>query len=107
MGGLWMYQNPGGGGLTGMALLGEVHYVAAMQHGDFVNFTTPQTQFGGPSFYQLGNLYNQQTATNLTIGLHTVWNDRFQFRIGGAFPAAVRPNRNFDGEVVCQVNFIP
>ena len=35
------------------------------------------------------------------------WNDRFQFRIGGAFPLAQRPNRNFDGEVIAQMNFIP
>jgi len=107
MGGSWFYQNPGGTGITGMALIGEVHYVAAMQPGDFVNFTTPGMQGAGPSFYQLGNLSNQQTATNFTIGLHTVWNNRFQFRIGGAFPLAQRPNRNFDGEVIAQLNFIP
>lgn len=105
MGGAWLYQNPLGEGLTGMALIGEVHYVAAMQHGDTLNYTTVD-QTGAASF-QLGNLANQQTATNLTFGIHTVWNNRFQFRIGGAFPAAQRPNRNFDGEVICQVNYIP
>ena len=106
-GGVWFYQNPGGGGLTGLGLIGEVHYVAAMQSGDTLNFTVPPGQAAGPSFFTLGNLANQQTATNLTLGLHTVWNDRFQFRIGGAFPAAQRPNRNFDGELICQLNFIP
>lgn len=105
MGGTWFYQNPMGSGITGMALVGEIHYVAAMQRGDNLNFTT----FGqsGVANFQLGNVVNQQTATNLTIGIHTVWNDRIQFRIGGAFPAASRPNRNFDGEVICQVNYIP
>lgn len=105
MGGAWLYQNPLGEGLTGMALIGEVHYVAAMQHGDSLNFTTANQ--AGFATFQLGNLANQQTATNLTFGIHTVWNNRFQFRIGGAFPAAQRPNRNFDGEVICQVNYIP
>lgn len=105
-GGIWLNQNPGGGGLTGLALIGEVHYVAATQHGDIVNFAVP-SQSGPPTIYQLANLSNQQTATNLTLGVHTVWNDRFQFRIGGAIPLAQRPNRGFDGEVIAQVNFIP
>lgn len=104
-GGIWLHQNPGGGGLTGLALVGEVHYVAATQRGDFVNFTRPGPT--GVTTYQLGNLSNQQTVTNLTFGVHTVWNDRFQFRIGGAFPLAQRPNRGFDGEVIAQMNFIP
>lgn len=103
--GTWFYQNPGGGGVTGMAFVGEVHYVAATQRGDTLNFTT----FGpsGIANYQLGNLSNQQTVTNFTLGIHTTWNDRFQFRIGGAFPLAERPNRGFDGEVIAQINFIP
>ncbi len=104
-GGAWFYQNPGGGGITGMAFVGEVHYVAATQTGDFLNVTSIGPT--GPNFYQLGNLSNQQTATNLTAGIHTVWNDRFQFRIAGAVPLAQRPNRGFDGEVIVQVNFIP
>ena len=103
--GTWLYQNPGGGGVTGMAFVGEVHYVAAMQRGDFINFTSVGP--AGPSFFQLGNLSNQQTVTNITLGVHTTWNDRIQFRIGGAFPLAERPNRGFDGEVIAQVNFIP
>lgn len=104
-GGAWFYQNPGGGGITGMAFVGEVHYVAATQPGDFLNVTTIGPT--GPNFYQLGNLSNKQTTTNLTVGIHTIWNDRFQFRIGGAFPLAQRPNRGFDAEVIAQVNFIP
>jgi hypothetical protein len=104
-GGIWLNQNPGGGGLTGLALIGEVHYVAATQHGDVVNFTV-QDQTSART-YQLGNLSNQQTVTNLTLGIHTVWNDRFQFRIGGAFPVTQFPNRGFDGEVIAQMNFIP
>jgi hypothetical protein len=103
--GTWFYQNPGGGGVTGMAFVGEVHYVAATQSGDVVNFSSfNQT---ATSNYQLGNLSNQQTVTNFTLGIHTTWNDRFQFRIGGAFPLAERPNRGFDGEVIAQINFIP
>ncbi|MFN0021844.1 MAG: hypothetical protein ACKVP0_26660 [Pirellulaceae bacterium] len=104
-GGIWLNQNPGGGGLTGLAVIGEFHYVAATQRGDVVNFASP-----GPTstrFYQLANLSNQQTVTNLTLGIHTVWNDRFQFRIGGAFPVTQFPNRGFDGEVIAQMNFIP
>lgn len=104
-GGIWLNQNPGAGGLTGLALIGEVHYVAATQHGDTLNFTSASRT--GPVVYQLANLSNQQTATNLTFGIHTVWNDRFQFRIGGAFPLAQFPNRGFDGEVIAQMNFIP
>ncbi|MGI8979134.1 MAG: hypothetical protein ACR2FY_07910 [Pirellulaceae bacterium] len=104
-GGAWFYQNPGGGGITGMAFVGEVHYVAATQPGDFLNVTSIGP--AGPNFYQLGNLSNKQTTTNLTVGIHTIWNDRFQFRIGGAFPLAQRPNRGFDAEVIAQVNFIP
>jgi len=105
LGGIWLSRNPGGGGLTGLAFLSEIHYVAATQHGDSLNFTANGPT--GPNNFQLGNLSNQQTATNFTVGLHTVWNDRFQFRIGGAFPLAQRPNRNFDGEVIAQMNFIP
>jgi hypothetical protein len=105
LGGIWLSRNPGGGGLTGLAFLSEVHYVAATQHGDTLNFTSNGPT--GPNTFQLGNLSNQQTATNFTVGIHTVWNDRFQFRIGGAFPLAQRPNRNFDGEVIAQMNFIP
>jgi hypothetical protein len=105
LGGIWLSQNPGGGGLTGLAFISELHYVAATQHGDTLNFT--RIGASGPNTYQLGNLSNQQTATNFTVGIHTVWNDRFQFRIGGAFPLAQRPNRNFDGEVIAQLNFIP
>jgi hypothetical protein len=104
-GGVWLLQNPGAGGLTGLAVVGEVHYVAATQHGDVLNFTSINN--AGTRFYQLGNLSNQQTATNFTVGIHTVWNDRFQFRIGGAFPLAQQPNRGFDGEVIAQVNFTP
>jgi hypothetical protein len=105
LGGLWLSRNPGGGGLTGLAFLSEIHYVAATQHGDSLNFTSNGPT--GPTDFRLGNISNQQTATNFTVGLHTVWNDRFQFRIGGAFPLAQRPNRNFDGEVIAQMNFIP
>ncbi len=104
-GGLWFYQNPGGGGITGMAFVGEVHYVAATQTGDFVNFTSFDQS--SPTIVQIGNFANQQTVTNFTAGIHTVWNDRFQFRVAGAVPLAQRPNRGFDGEVIVQVNFIP
>ena len=103
-GGRWIYQNPGGGGITGMALLAEIHYVAALQHGDVVTVNPSRTP--GVTAFQLGNLANQQTVTNFTTGLHILWNDRVQFRIGGAFPLADRPNRSFDGEVIAQVNFL-
>ena len=88
-----------------MAFVGEVHYVAATQPGDLLTFA-PQDN-SGLTFVQIGNLSNQQTVTNFTAGIHTTWNDRFQFRVAGAFPLAQRPNRGFDAEVIAQVNFIP
>lgn len=103
--GTWLFQNPGSGGITGVALVGEVHYVAALQPGDSLSVATVGTS--GPTFFQLGNLSNQQTVTNFTVGIHTVWNDVVQFRVGGAFPLAERPNRSFDGEIIAQVNIIP
>jgi hypothetical protein len=104
-GGLWFYQNPGGGGITGMAFLGEVHYVGALNRGD--NLIVTGNTAGGAAGFQLGNLSNQLYVTNMTAGLHMLWNDRIQIRIGGAFPLATRPNRSFDGEVIAQVNYIP
>ena len=60
--GRWVYKNPGGRFITGIAPTLELHYTTSLQDADVVN--DPNT------FLSFGNPYNRIDMLNLTAGIH-------------------------------------
>ena len=106
-GGYWLRRNPGGGGLTGLAAILELHYVSSLQDADQVELMAVGP--GGVAACNLFSLANRFDQLNLTVGLHGELWDRTTCRVGGVFPLKTRRSplengdRNFDAEVMVQV----
>jgi hypothetical protein len=90
--GYWLYRNPCGSGLTGLASVVEFHYTSTLQDADVVSGAVAGADF------QFGNLLNRVDVVNLTVGLQAEVCNRTSLRVGGVFPLDDNPERPFDAE---------
>jgi hypothetical protein len=106
--GRWLVRNANGQGLTGLALIGELHYTTALEDADLVAlpadplvgpFAEPQP---GPL---VGNLSNRFDYLNMTVGATAEFGNRLLVTTGVALPLLDGDNRFFDWELQVQVNY--
>jgi hypothetical protein len=95
--GYWLYRNPWSPLVTGLAVLGEVHYTGTLQDTD--------TLTGSPSgaSFTVANLANRMDVVNVTAAVHAELKRDTSLRIGGVFPLDTGDNRFFDAEVAVQL----
>jgi hypothetical protein len=97
--GFWLYYNPEASFLTGITPMAEFHYTTTLQDADIVVAPTSAGDIG------LGNIYNQLSIPNVTVGTHFWIGPNSVFTVAAAFPLADREyNRQFDAEVIAQFN---
>jgi hypothetical protein len=95
--GYWLYRNPCGCPITGVAPVLEYHYASTLQDADIV------TGSDGYQVLSYGNIYNRLDISNITVGLHTELG-KTTVRVGGVFPLETGANRYFDAEVQVSIN---
>jgi hypothetical protein len=86
--GYWLYRNPCGTYLKGIAPMFELHYTTTMNDADAVGGIT--------------NNANRVDFLNCTGGVLLQMTDLSSLRVAGVAPLLERPNRNFDAEVGIQ-----
>ncbi len=97
----WLYHNIYAERLTGVALLGEIHYTTTIQNSDRIFAVDP----GQGTQILISNPFNRQDITNGTVALQFEVANTTTFRVAGVFPIGDRPDqRFFDSEVQFQVN---
>lgn len=95
----WAYRNHSADVLTGIAVLGEVHYTTTLQNTDDLRVTSQGT------LIDISNPYNRQDVVNLTAALQFEIASTTTLRVAGVFPLGERPDqRFFDAEVQVQLN---
>lgn len=100
--GRWLIRSPESTYMTGVAVIGEVHYTKTIQNTDTVIIpTNPDT--GTFINAQLTNLANQTDIVNLTTGLQFQIGEFSNLRVGYVVPVQEQPYRQFDSEA--QVSF--
>ena len=97
--GFWLFYNPEASFLTGITPMAEFHYTTTLQDADIVIASTSAGTIG------LGNVFNQLSIPNVTVGTHFWIGPNSVFTVAAAFPLADREyNRQFDAEVIAQFN---
>jgi len=86
--GRWLYNNPCGHLLTGIAPVVEFHYTTTMQDADFV--------------WGIGNQSNRVDVLNITGGLHFQLGPRSTWTVAGVAPLRTGDNKLFDAEARVQ-----
>ena len=89
--GYWWHRStyPNATGLTGIASVVELHYTTALKEADVSQ----------PGLLDIGNLNNRVAVVNLTLGLHTEWNENTNLRLAAVIPLRdAQSNRFFDSE---------
>lgn len=95
--GYWLYDCPGADWLQGLAAIVEYHYTTTLDDTDSVDFSGFDIDFG------LRNDFNRVDASNLTVGLHAKV-AKTSFRVATALPLKNDEDRQFDAEIILQVN---
>lgn len=93
--GFWLYRNPRGSLITGLAPVVEYHYTTTLQDGEVLG--------DHQQLFQIGNTLNRMDVSNVTVGLHTELG-KTTVRVGGVFPISENPDRLYDAEVQVSVN---
>jgi hypothetical protein len=91
--GYWLYDCPEADYFQGLAAIVEYHYTTTLDDTDSVDF------FG----FRLTNDFNRVDASNLTIGLEAKV-AKTSFRVATTLPLTNEENRQFDAEIIVQVN---
>jgi hypothetical protein len=103
--GRWVVQDPGSPLLTGLAVIGELHYTTTVNDSDSVSTsrTVHDAHTTLTTDLLLANPANRVDLMNLTLGLHTEWRNNTIARIGGVFPLRLRSDRPFNTELQVQL----
>jgi len=98
-GGYWLYDNPYGECVTGVAAMLEFHYTTAIQDADQIDFGQ---QFGSGFITTPGNRFD---VVNVSTGVNVAFGDWTNLRVAGVFPLGDDfDQRFFDAEVQVQFN---
>lgn len=104
--GYWLYRDSDAPRLTGLAVVGEVHYVTTVQDSDFLVGAGAIPGFpGGFAGTAIGSPDNRFDVVNGTIGIQALLFDASSLRVAGVFPLGTgEDERFFDSEVQVQFN---
>jgi len=98
-GGYWLYENPYGECVTGVAALLEFHYTTAIQDTDEIAFGQ---QFTNAFITTPGNRFD---VVNVSAGVNVAFGEWSNLRVAGVFPLGDDfDQRFFDAEVQVQYN---
>jgi hypothetical protein len=99
--GVWLYRNPAGRLLTGLASILEIHYNASLNDSAQVTML-PVPEF--PEFQlRFSHLEDRLSEVNMTVGLHAELARQTLLRVGGVFPLSSGDDRAFDAELQVQL----
>jgi hypothetical protein len=98
-GGYWLYENPYGECVSGVAAMLEFHYTTAIQDADQLAFGQPS----GTGFITTpGNRFD---VVNVSTGVNFAFGEWTNLRVAGVFPLGDEiDERFFDAEVQVQLN---
>jgi hypothetical protein len=97
--GYWIYRDPDAYRLTGLAIVGEAHYITAVQDADIVAGTA-----NGVGAV-VTNTLNRFDVVNGVVALEALLFDTSSLRVGGVFPMGQADDKRFfDAEVQVQFN---
>jgi hypothetical protein len=97
--GYWVYRDPDAYRLTGVAIVGEAHYITAVQDPDLVAGTA--NGVGAVVTNTLGRF----DVVNGVIAVEALLFDTSSLRVGGVFPMGQADDKRFfDAEVQVQFN---
>jgi hypothetical protein len=97
--GYWVYRDPDAYRLTGLAIVGEAHYITAVQDPDLVAGTA------NGAGAVITNTLGRFDVVNGVIAMEALLFDTSSFRVGGVFPMGQNlDKRFFDAEVQFQFN---
>jgi hypothetical protein len=99
-GGYWLYRNPCGRHLTGVAGMVELHYTTALQDSDVV--AAPFPPFPSLAF---SNFANRVDVLDLTVGIHSELTKSALCRVGAVVPLRTGDDRSFDSELQVQLEW--
>jgi hypothetical protein len=98
-GGYWLYDNPYGECVTGVAAMLEFHYTTSIQDADQIAFGQ---NFGSGFITTPGNRFD---VVNVSTGVNVAFGDWTNLRVAGVFPLGDDfDQRFFDAEVQVQFN---
>ena len=101
-GGYWLWRDPCGPLVTGLAALLEFHYTTTVNDTDSL-LATPVGVGGGGHVMSLTNPGNRVDVVNVTAAVHAELDQYTSLRVGGVFPLRGSDNRFFDAEVAAQL----
>ena len=109
--GYWLYRNPEGNRLTGLAPTIELHYTTTLNNADLVILpqegsavVTPTTLLVPPP-PTVGNRNNRLHILDLTLGATFEFAKRLTLATGFTLPMRGADNRTFDWEFQLQRNY--
>jgi hypothetical protein len=102
-GGVWLYRNRCARGLSGVAMLLEVHHSTTLDDADIFTIDTPGLPGGTIDF---GNVANRIDITNLTLGPTFEISNRGLVGVGCVLPLSEGDNKPFDFEFQLQIDLL-
>ena len=84
--------------LRQLSALAELHYTTTLEDSDTVQISTLVNDF------QITSFGNRIDVLNLTLGVHSIFGNGTQFRLGAVSPITDDDNRFFDFEFQAQLN---
>ena len=97
--GYWVYRDPYADRLTGLAIVGEAHYITAVQDPDIVAGTA------NGAGAVVTNTLGRFDVVNGVVAVEALFFDASSLRVGGVFPMGMNDDKRFfDAEVQVQFN---
>jgi hypothetical protein len=96
--GYWLFRDPDAERVTGLAVVGELHYTTTLQDVDQISGAVNNASF---TLNATGNRFD---VLNGTIGIQALMFDTSSLRVAGVFPIGDENRRLFDSEVQVQFN---
>ena len=102
--GWWLYRFPNRRWFKGLAPIVEYHYSSQKQSFDPFDFQV--SGMTTTSDVTVAGFGTGRDISNLTTGVHVALSDHVNARVAGVVPLQKAPNRQFDAEVVFQLDLV-
>lgn len=102
--GYWVIRMPERRWMKGVAGIVEYHYSRQTQ--DFRSLAFQSIGTLSTSNVLISSPVGRRDLSNLTTGVHVAVSDHVNFRVGGVVPLRNAPQRQFDAEVVFQLDLV-
>ncbi len=109
--GYWLFRNPEGHRLTGLAPTIEMHYTTTLNNADIVTLPRDSSTIATPNALltppapTVGNRNNRLDIIDLTLGTTFEFARRWTLATGFSLPMRAQDNRTFDWEFQLQLNY--